>query len=128
MRLVNGQTIGEKEERVDELSECVIDLTPRTELAPDTDGNSVVNQETDAAVYGADDSSQPIEFITENGYSIVRPWESGNSPRPAGGRFRFGVSDGFLVRTLFENPQPDTVRAAMVHGQPGSKFLWRSEA
>jgi hypothetical protein len=47
-----------------------------------------------------DDSANPIEFITENGYSIVRPWESGNSPRPAGGRYRFGVSDGFIEREV----------------------------
>ncbi|HEV8140060.1 MAG TPA: hypothetical protein VGP81_09830 [Pyrinomonadaceae bacterium] len=100
MRPVNGQTVSEKEERDDELQTCVVDLTPRVEVAEGVGSTHVRNQETEAVVSDADDSSQPIEFITENGYSIVRPWESGNSPRPTGGRYRFGVSDGFIEREV----------------------------
>jgi hypothetical protein len=100
MRRANGQTVGEKEERVDELSGCVIDLTPRAELAEDASDNGVLGQESDAVVGEADDSSDPIEFITENGFSIVRPWESGTTPMPTGGKYHFAVSDGFIEREV----------------------------
>jgi hypothetical protein len=100
MRPLKGQTVGEIEERADELSERVMDLTPRVELAEGVGANGALSQETDEVVREADDSSDPIEFITENGFSIVRPWESGDSPRPAGGRCRFGVSDGFIERQV----------------------------
>ena len=100
MRPLKGQTVGEIEERVDELSECVMDLTSRVALAEGVGANAALGQETDGVVRAADDSSNPIEFITENGFSIVRPWESGESPRPAGRRCRFGVSDGFIERDV----------------------------
>ena len=77
-----------------------MDLTPGIELAEGLDGNAALSQGTDAVVYEDGDSSQPIEFITENGFSIVRPWESGNSPQPAAGRCRFAVSDGFIERDV----------------------------
>ena len=38
---------------------------------------------------------RPIEFLTENGFSIVRRWEADGRPQPIDGRF------SFLVR----NPQ-----------------------
>lgn len=76
------------------------DLTPRVDLAEGVGANGALIQETDGVVREADDSSDPIEFITENGFSIVRPWESGKSPRPAGGKCRFGVSDGFIEREV----------------------------
>ena len=100
MRALDGKTVGEIEERVDELGERVMDLTPRVELAEGVEANAALSQETDGVVRETDDSSDPIEFITENGYSIVRPWESGNSPAPTGERFCFEVSDGFLERTI----------------------------
>jgi len=100
MRPVNGQTVSEQEERDDELHACVVGLTPRVEVAEGVGSTCARNQETDAVACERDDSANPIEFITENGYSIVRPWESGNSPRPAGGRYRFGVSDGFIEREV----------------------------
>ena len=100
MRPVNGQTVSEQEERDDELHACVVGLTPRVEVAEGVGNTCARNQETDAVGCERDDSANPIEFITENGYSIVRPWESGNSPRPAGGRYRFGVSDGFIEREV----------------------------
>lgn len=100
MRALDGKTVGEIEERVDELSECVMDLTPRVERAEGVGANGALSQETDGVVREADDSSDPIEFITENGFSIVRPWEFGESPRPADGRCRFGVNDGFIQRDV----------------------------
>ena len=100
MRPSNKHTVGEIEERVDELSECVMDLTPRVDLAEGVGANGALSQETNGVVREADDSSDPIEFITENGFSIVRPWESGKSPGPTGGRYRFGVCDGFIEREV----------------------------
>lgn len=41
----------------------------------------------------AEGSSHPIEFLTENGFVIVRPWEIGEGPAPAQGLCHFMVSD-----------------------------------
>jgi hypothetical protein len=100
MRAPNEQTVGEKEELLDELGDYVVDLTQRVERSEGARASGALRQETDGVVHEADDSSDPIEFITENGFSIIRPWESGNSPRPTGGRYRFGVSDGFIEREI----------------------------
>jgi hypothetical protein len=102
MRPLNEQKVVEIGERSDELDDCTVALIPPVALADGLGGNGslALSQEADSLVSEADDSSDPIEFITENGYSIVRPWESGNSPRPAGGRYRFGVSDGFIEREV----------------------------
>ena len=100
MRPLNGQTVSQREERSDELHACVVDLTPGVEVAEDVGVTHLRNQETEAVACERDDSANPIEFITENGYSIVRPWESGKAPSPTGGRYRFGVSDGFIEREV----------------------------
>ena len=101
MRPLSEQCVGEIEERDDWFSECVVDLTPRAELAEGAArGSLTFSQETDSAVSEADDSPDPIEFITENGFSIVRSWELGNAPKPTDGRCRFGLSDGFIEREI----------------------------
>ena len=38
------------------------------------------------------DSAKPIEFVTENGFAIMRPWEA-DGPQPTGGPFPFLVRD-----------------------------------
>ena len=100
MRSANGQTVGDLAQRVAELTGRVADLTRRIELAEGVRGNGVRNQKTEAVVRSEDDSSHAIEFITENGFSIVRPWESGRSPAPVDGRCCFSVSDGFIEREI----------------------------
>jgi hypothetical protein len=40
-----------------------------------------------------DSSAKPIEFLTENGFAIVRPWEADGSPAPTEGVFHFIVRD-----------------------------------
>jgi hypothetical protein len=102
MRPLNEQKVVEIEERSDELDDCAVALMLPVALADGMGGNGslALSQETDSLVREADDSSDPIEFITENGYSIVRPWESGKSPKPTGGRCRFVVSDGFIEREV----------------------------
>lgn len=82
------------------MDDCVVDLTPRVELSEGAGSKLVCDRESDSVAGECDDGSDPIEFITENGFSIVRLWESGNSPRPTGGRCRFGVSDGFIEREV----------------------------
>jgi hypothetical protein len=100
MRPLKEQTVGETKERLDKLGTWVVDLTPHAKLSEGAGGNLVCDQETNAVVREADDSSYPIEFITENGFSLVRPWESRKSPGPSGGRCRFDVSDGFIEREV----------------------------
>jgi hypothetical protein len=93
MRAANVQTVGELAQRVAELTGSVAELTRRLELAEAVRGNGSRNQQIDASVRYADDSSNPIEFITENGFSIVRPWECGRGSAPADGNCCFRVSD-----------------------------------
>ena len=84
-------------QRVADLTARVAELTRRLELYEAARGNGNGHgrrdQETHPTAHGADDSSNSIELITENGFSIVRPWETGNSPAPTGGKCRFRVSD-----------------------------------
>jgi hypothetical protein len=40
-----------------------------------------------------DTTTKPIEFVTENGFAIVRSWETDGSQAPAGGHFQFLVRD-----------------------------------
>jgi hypothetical protein len=109
MRPLREQTVGEIKERHDEIDACVVDLTPRVELSEAARGSLVCDQESDSVAAESDDASDPIEFITENGFSIVRPWESGDSPRPTGSRCRFGVSDGFIEREVTVEISPCVV-------------------
>ena len=99
MRRANGQILDEIAERLDELT-GVPELTQHVELAEGVWGDGAINQGTQAVVRDEDDESQAIEFITESGFSIFRPWESGKSPRPTGGRCHFAVSDGFIEREV----------------------------
>ena len=63
--------------RLAELTECLRRATD----APDVRANDTENP------------ARPIEFLTENGFAIVRPWEIDGSPVPAGGSFSFLVRD-----------------------------------
>ena len=100
MRPLKEQTIREIEERRDELDGGVVDLAAHVELSKGPRGDLVCDQESDALVGESDDSTSPVEFITENGFSIVRPWESGKTPGPTAERYCFAVSDGFIEREV----------------------------
>jgi hypothetical protein len=99
MRRANGQILDEIAERLDELT-GVPELTQHVELTEGVWGDGAISQGTQAVVRDEDDESQAIEFITESGFSIFRPWESGKSPRPTDGRYHFAVSDGFIEREV----------------------------
>ncbi|HEY3104285.1 MAG TPA: hypothetical protein VGJ69_11875 [Pyrinomonadaceae bacterium] len=130
VRRASEQVIPEElAQRVADLTARVAELTRRLELFESVrgNGNGRWNQETDAAVRGADDSSNPIELVTENGFSIVRPWESGNSPAPTGGECRFRVSDASGIERevtveISHRVMEETSRYTRGHIQPSSSF------
>ena len=68
-------------------------LTHRLELAETARRNITRDQKVEGVIHEADDSASPIEVVTENGFSITRPWERAGSPVPTGGTCRFRVSD-----------------------------------
>jgi len=109
MRPTNGKTVTELAQSVAELTGRVADLTRRIELTEMVHGTRERDQERDAVVREEDDASNPIEYITENGYSIVRPWESRGLPAPADGKCCFGVSDGFIEREITVEISRDVV-------------------
>lgn len=99
MRAAGEQTISEElAQRVVDLTARVAELTRRLDLIEVVRGNGHATSHALAATSekaeaGADDSSNAIEFLTENEFVIVRPWEAGNSPAPAEGICHFTVSD-----------------------------------
>lgn len=56
-------------------------------------GNGKRAQQTDLTILADDEDDNPIQFITENGFVIVRPWETNDAMAPAEGNFRFRVQD-----------------------------------
>jgi hypothetical protein len=130
VRRASEQVIPEElAQRVTDLTARVAELTRRLDLYESVrgNGNGRRNQETDAAVRDADDSSNSIELITENGFSIIRPWESGNSPAPTGGQCRFRVSDASgmereVTVEISHRVMAETSRYTRGHIQPSSSF------
>jgi hypothetical protein len=68
-------------------------LTRRLELLEAVRGNGRRAQDPHGVIHGSDHASNPIELLTENGFSIVRPWETDKSYAPSGGKCRFFVSN-----------------------------------
>jgi hypothetical protein len=80
-------------QQVAELTARVAELTRRLELVEVVRSNGRAHSDTETAVRATDESSNPIEFLTENGFVIVRPWEHRGSPAPAEGHYKFAVTD-----------------------------------
>ena len=94
MRAGSEQIISEEmTQRIAELTARVAELTRRLDLIEVVRGNGRGHPHTEPVVHGADDSSSPIELLTDNGFVIVRPWEEDGSPAPTDGNCRFVVSD-----------------------------------
>ena len=94
MRAASEQTISEElAQRVAELTARVAELTRRLDLIEVVRGNGRAHPQPEPTVLGTDDSANPIEFLTDNGFVIVRPWEEDGSPAPTDGNCRFVVSD-----------------------------------
>jgi hypothetical protein len=68
-------------------------VTKRLELGERRRSQSRRDEERATVVHQTDDASEAIEYVTDNGFSIVRPWESGYAPKPTGGACRFAVTD-----------------------------------
>jgi hypothetical protein len=94
MRAASEQTVSEDlTQHVAELTAQVAELTRRIDLIELVRGNGRSHPHTEPVVHGTDDSSNPIEYLTDNGFVIVRPWEEEESRAPAEGNCRFLVSD-----------------------------------
>ena len=104
MRAVNEKsTVEELTLRVADLTARVAELARRLELTERIGGNGHAAQQTAPGIrpaqetipseQEADESESPIEFHTESGFAIVRPWEAGERGAPADGEYRLRVSD-----------------------------------
>ncbi len=94
MRAANEPTVSEElTQRIADLIARVAELTRRLELVEVVRGNGRSHPQPEPTSLGADDSAHPIEFLTDNGFVIVRPWELDGSPAPTGGHCRFVVSN-----------------------------------
>ena len=86
MRAASKQSVPQElVQRIADLAARLAELTER--LRRDTDAVD------DVRPNDAQDLARPIEFLTENGFAIVRSWEIDNSPVPTDGSFSFLVRD-----------------------------------
>lgn len=94
MRAASEQTISEElTQQIAALTARVAELTRRLDLIEVVRGNGRAHPQTEPTSLDRDDSANPIEFLTDNGFVIVRPWEAGNAPAPADGICHFLASD-----------------------------------
>jgi hypothetical protein len=88
VRAANQQSIAEAlTQRIKALTAGLADLSEYVRLVTRDD------QEIRHARIENVTSPKPIEFVTENGFAIVRPWETDDSQAPTAGRFQFLVRD-----------------------------------
>jgi hypothetical protein len=73
--------------------------------------------QTESVVPDSDQSKfQPIEFLTENGYSIFRQWELDHGPTPKTGSFAFSVcSEDGRQRNVIVEIADDLVTRIHLH-------------
>ena len=94
MRAASEQTVYEElTQRLAELTTRMAELTRRLDLVEVVRGNGRAHPQPEPTLLRADDSSNPIEFLTDNGFVIVRLWERDGSPAPTDGDCRFVVTD-----------------------------------
>ena len=88
VKSVNKNTFPERfARRLAELTAEVAELARRLQLIEEYRGA----QQTKLTIHSYDDEQNSIEFLTENGFVIVRPWEANGALAPAKGAFRFRV-------------------------------------
>jgi hypothetical protein len=76
-----------------ELTAQVAELSRRLQSIEEHQGNLASAQETSLTIICHDDDQNSIEFHTENGFVIVRPWETKDARPSADGVFRFRVQN-----------------------------------
>ena len=69
--------------------------------------------------------TQPIELLTEKGFSIVRPWEVDQVPPPTSGTYRFRVRNPQNVERDIIVEVADAI-VARVAIQTGGRILFQS--
>jgi hypothetical protein len=128
VRGTNEQSISaDLTKRIAELMSEVAALRRRLELLEGARGNGRRDQNPHGVIYGSDHTSNPIELLTENGFSIVRPWESDKSYAPSGGQCRFFVNNGEATEREIRveiSPQLMSETSLRTRGriQPSSSF------
>ena len=86
MRAANQQLIaGGLTERIAALTADLAELSEYVRL--------IRLEDQERAAIDTDSGTRPIEFVTENGFAIVRPWETNGSQASTGGPFQFLVRD-----------------------------------
>src|SRR2546423_9509389 len=117
MRAASEQTISEElTQRIAELTARVAELTRRLDLIEVVRGNGRAHPQPEPTLLSADDSSNPIEFLTDNGFVVVRPWERDGSPAPTEGNCRFVVSDpNGNERTIAVRISRELMTATAIH-------------
>jgi hypothetical protein len=94
MRSVNENTLSEQHaRRLAELTADVVELSRRLRLLEGERDDRDPAQQTVLTIHSYDDYQDAIQFLTENGFMIVRPWEAKDVLSPAEGTFRFQVQD-----------------------------------
>ncbi len=94
MRVLNEIKVPEEfAQRLAELTAELAALARRIELIEGERGSGPLAQPTDLTIHSYDDDENSIQLLTENGFVIVRPWETDNLLVPDGGTFRFRVQD-----------------------------------
>jgi len=94
VRSVNQTTLPEEFARcIAELTAQVAALSRRLQLIEGRADNESLAQQRQLTIICQDDDENPVEFLTENGFVIVRPWEAKGAIVPSEGRFRFRVLD-----------------------------------
>jgi hypothetical protein len=76
-----------------ELTAQVAELSRRLQSIEEHQGKVAPAQESNLTIICGDDDQNSIEFHTENGFVIVRPWETKDVRPSADGVFRFRVQD-----------------------------------
>ena len=117
MRAGSEPTVSEElTQRIAELTARVAELTRRLDLVEVVRGNGRAHPQPEPTLLGSDDSSNPIEFLTDNGFVIVRPWERDGSPAPTDGTCRFVVSDpNGNERTIAVRISRELITATAIH-------------
>lgn len=93
MRSLNENTFPEQHaRRLAELTAEVAELSRRLGLLEGERPNRSAQQPV-LTIHSYDDAQDAIQFLTENGFVIVRPWEAKDARSPAEGALRFQVQD-----------------------------------
>jgi len=94
MRSVNENTIPEQfAQRLAELTAEVAELCRRLRLVEGDQADGSLAQQTNLTLHSYDDDQHSIQFLTENGFVILRPWETNDAFASNEGAFRFRVQD-----------------------------------